>query len=711
MALISKESIEEVQNKASIEQIIGQYVALKSAGAGKLKGLCPFHSEKTPSFSVDTTKGLYYCFGCGQGGNVLKFLQDFEGLSFMEAVENLAQITGVKLQYLQSNSGDFNQNSKIWGDKNEKTALFTINEQAQDFFYEYLWSPKGTKGVEFLRGRGFTLEQIKEFEIGYAPDDWHELCDHLSQKGWTMQQIQIAGLAKKNQNGSNYHDTFRDRVTLPVKNLSGRVIAFTARVVQESDKNPGKWVNSPNSPIWEKNRDMYLLYESTKFMKETHQVVIVEGALDAIAMHLAGIETAVAPLGTQSFSDKHISKIRSFIGDYEVEATDVHSRIENLNAEMIYVFDGDEAGIKAAQKSFVNEQKFVTQTYVVVIPDGLDPWDYRLKYGDKKLQELVAKHKQTLVNFIIESGLKNLNLETPEGKSAAANYVIPYLEYIKDEILRETYIQSFVNRIGIDRKVFDQKYHTFQSDPNSEKLQTIPISNSSNQDTSYSEPIFDNLDEPFDLYPPELPPEPSMPSPAETIANAKAEVLAQTIVEPQTQVVDSASSENSQNLTQNSTPNSNEQVSQNLPPTSVPQSSNELPQTSISSPINPSDKSIQILYLLLKFPHFYLQLPDQVRDELNQTFKQTSYDSLFSNIVDDLSQNPHQEFEVLVHKLKDSLNDENMVNLLHQISTLQNPEFDFIDDFDNYFLTINQLIKSQKKSLHTQKINEQLSIF
>ena len=424
---IRDEDIVLVRERAGIADVIGESVQLKSAGGGRLKGLCPFHDEKSPSFNVNPALGMFHCFGCGESGDVITFVRNTEHLSFVEAVERLAGRYGVQLQYEQGGSAAGRQTG-------QRTRLVEAHRLAQEYFVEHLAGAEAAIGRTFLAERGFDQSAAEQFGIGYAPNGWDNLVKHLRGKGFSQEELLTAGLASQGQRGAI--DRFRGRLVWPIADITGDVIGFGARRLHESDNGP-KYLNSPETPIYKKSSVLYGIDGAKKEIAKRRQAVVVEGYTDVMAMHLAGVPTAVATCGT-AFGADHIQVIRRLLMDQD-----------EFRGEVIFTFDGDEAGQKAALKAFGDEQKFVAQTFVAISPGGMDPCDLRLAKGDVAVRDVVAA-RVPLVEFAIRSTLAKYDLDSVEGRVQALQVAAPLVAKIKDRALRPEYARRLAGWLGME---------------------------------------------------------------------------------------------------------------------------------------------------------------------------------------------------------------------------------------------------------------------
>jgi DNA primase len=418
--------IAQVRDRARIDEVIGEYVALRRAGSGSLKGLCPFHDEKTPSFNVRPTHGTFHCFGCGEGGSVIDFVMKIEHLGFVEAVERLADQVGVRLTYEGGGSS-------VQRDKGTRTRLLEANRRAAEFYAERLRTPEAAPAIQFLTSRGFDAAAAAHFGCGFAPGEWDGLTKHLLTAGFSLDELYKAGLSKEGRRGPI--DRFRRRLLWPIRDLGGDVVGFGARRIFDDDPIEAKYLNTSDTPVYRKTHVLFGLDLAKREIARRRQAVVVEGYTDVMAMHLAGVTSAVASCGT-AFGAEHVSVLRRLIGDDSFDL-----------GEMIYLFDGDEAGQAAALKAFEGEQQFVGQTFVAIAPDGLDPCELRQRSGDTAVRDLVAR-REPLFEFAIRSLLRDHDLDTTEGQVAALRRTVPLVARIKDRSLRDGYARRLAGWVG-----------------------------------------------------------------------------------------------------------------------------------------------------------------------------------------------------------------------------------------------------------------------
>ncbi len=419
-----------VRDRSPIDEIVEEYVQLKNAGGGQKKGLCPFHDEKSPSFHVTPSKGFFHCFGCQTGGDVIAFVMKMDHLTFTETVEKLAERLGYQLHYESGGQA---------APSGRRSRLVAANQAAASFYQEMLKNPEAAHAREFLEKRGFDSAAIASFGIGYAPNEWDALTKTLRGSGFTVEELNIAGLSKDGQRGPI--DRFRNRLIWPIRDISGDVVGFGARKLASDEEDNGpKYLNTPETPIYKKSQLLYGLDMAKKEIAKKRQVVVVEGYTDVMAAHLAGITTAVATCGT-AFGDDHIRILRRLLMDDET-----------FRGEVIFTFDGDAAGQKAALRAFEDDQKFVTQTFVAVEPNGLDPCDLRQQGGDAAVRDLIAR-RVPLFEFAIKTELKKYDLTNSEGRVGALNATAPLIGKIRDASLRPEYVRNLAGWLGMDVEV------------------------------------------------------------------------------------------------------------------------------------------------------------------------------------------------------------------------------------------------------------------
>lgn len=424
---IRDDDIAEVREKARIDDVVSSYVTLKRAGGGSLKGLCPFHDEKSPSFNVNPSRGFFHCFGCQEGGDVISFLMKIDGLSFAEALERLADKYGV---VLRREDGDEVERPR----GPARGRLIEAHKIAQEFYAEQLGTPEALVARQFLGQRGFDQASAETFGVGFAPRDGEALLRHLRGRRFSNEELVTAGLVKL---GRSHYDAFRGRLLWPIREASGETIGFGARRIFDDDRIDAKYLNTGDSPIYKKNTVLYGLDLARREIARSSQAVVVEGYTDVMACHLAGVPTAVATCGT-AFGDDHARVLRRFLHDHE-----------EFRGEVIFTFDGDAAGQKAALRAFGGDQNFVSQTYVAVEPDGLDPCDLRLQKGDAAVRELIATRKP-LYRFVMGNVLTKYDLDRADGRVDALREAAGLVSSIRDKSKVDAFAREIAGMIGVD---------------------------------------------------------------------------------------------------------------------------------------------------------------------------------------------------------------------------------------------------------------------
>lgn len=422
---IPDRDIAAVRERTHIEEIVGDYVALRRSGADSMKGLCPFHDEKSPSFHVRPNRGLFHCFGCGEGGDVFSFLQKQEHITFVEAVEQLADRIGYRINYEGGGTA-------IAVSRGTRARLVAANTAAQKFYAEQLQTPAAQKARDYLTEREFDAAAARDFGCGYAPDGWDTMTKVMLSQGFTFEELKEAGLSTEGRKGPV--DRFRRRLLWPIRNLGGDVIGFGARKLFDDD-NLGKYMNTPETMLYKKSQVLFGLDHAKRNIAKGHQVVIVEGYTDVMAMHLSGVNTAVASCGT-AFGEEHLALIRRLMMD------DSYFR-----GEVIYTFDGDDAGKAAALKAFEGEQSISGQTFVAIAPDGMDPCELRQRSGDGGVRDLIAR-RVPMFEFAIKALLSEHDLDTAEGRVHALRDAVPVVARIKDVSLRDEYARQLSGWVG-----------------------------------------------------------------------------------------------------------------------------------------------------------------------------------------------------------------------------------------------------------------------
>jgi DNA primase len=425
---ISDRDIAAIRERNHIDEVVGDYVQLRRAGADSLKGLCPFHDEKSPSFHVRPNHGHFHCFGCGEGGDVYAFVQKVEHISFVEAVERLADRIGYTITYTGAVSN-------VQRDRGSRSRLIAANAAAAEFYADALQSKEAAPARQYLIDRNFDVDVARRFGCGFAPSGWDSLTKHLQRKGFEFKELEAAGLSREGRRGPM--DRFHRRLLWPIRASSSEVIGFGARRIFDDDPMEAKYVNTPETVLYKKSAVLFGIDLAKRDIAKGHQAVVVEGYTDVMAMHLSGVTTAVASCGT-AFGDEHLAMLRRLMMDDSF-----------FRGELIYVFDGDEAGRAAALKAFDGEQNLAGQSFVAIAADGMDPCDLRLKAGDGALRDLVAR-RTPLFEFAIRSALSEIDLDSAEGRVGALRRCVPMVTRIKDPTLRDEYARQLSGWVGWD---------------------------------------------------------------------------------------------------------------------------------------------------------------------------------------------------------------------------------------------------------------------
>jgi DNA primase len=428
---IRDDDIALVRERARIDEVVSQHVTLRNAGGGSLKGLCPFHDEKSPSFHVTPSRGFYHCFGCGEGGDVITFVQKVEGVGFAEAVERLANRYGVQLRYTEEDG-----RSTSRPQTGQRSRLIEAHRLAADFYAGQLVdSSDAVLARQFLDERGFDKDAADTFGVGFAPQAGDSLLRHLRQKGFTDQELVAAGLVAESGRGA--YDRFRGRLLWPIRDVSGEVLGFGARRLFDDDRVQAKYLNTPETPIYKKSQVLYGVDLARREIARRSQAVVVEGYTDVMACHLAGVGTAVATCGT-SFGEDHARMLRRLLLDHD-----------EFRGEVIFTFDGDEAGQRAALKAFQGDQQFVAQTYVAVEPDGLDPCEVRLSKGDAGVRELIAR-RVPLYRFVLGDVVGRYDLDRADSRIDAMREAARLVASIRDRSKVDAFARELSGMIGLD---------------------------------------------------------------------------------------------------------------------------------------------------------------------------------------------------------------------------------------------------------------------
>ncbi|WP_280666222.1 MULTISPECIES: DNA primase [unclassified Kitasatospora] len=424
---IRDEDVQAVRDALPIDVVVGDYVQLTGGGGGELKGVCPFHDEKSASFYVNPSKGFFHCFGCQESGDTITFLMKIEHFSFAEAVERMATSANITLRYEE---GGYSQRHQ----PGERTRLVEAHKVASAWYQEQLTTPEAELGRTFLAERGFDEAAAAHFGVGYAPAGWEHLVRYLRGKGFSDKEILLGGLASQGQRGGLI-DRFRGRLVWPIRDTAGEVVGFGARRLREDDNGP-KYLNTPETPIYKKSQVLYGIDLAKKEIAKSGRAVVVEGYTDVMACHLAGVTSAVATCGT-AFAEDHIKIIRRLLMD-----------TSQYRGETVFTFDGDAAGQKAALRAFEDDQKFAGRTSIAITPGGMDPCELRLAQGDEAVRELIA-NPVPLFEFALRSAVARHRVDAAEGRAAALEEAAPIVAKIKDPSIRHEYAVQLAGLLGI----------------------------------------------------------------------------------------------------------------------------------------------------------------------------------------------------------------------------------------------------------------------
>jgi len=418
---IPDEKVEEVRAAADVVDVAGDYVQLKRSGS-RFMGLCPFHNEDTPSFSVDPEKNLYYCFGCQNGGDVFKFVQEIEGVGFLEGVRMLADRYGIPLPEEEADQEA----------ANEREAILHALRFAARFFYRQLTqTDRGRPALDYLRERGYEPSTIKEFGLGYAPDEWDALLTAAEDEQLDDETLEKAGLVVERNDGSGYYDRYRGRIIFPIFSHIGKVLAFAGRILDpDGDRDQPKYINSPETEVYHKKEVLYGLHQAKRAIRQTDEVLLVEGYTDVISLSQAGVENVVASSGTA-------------LTEGQVETLHRYAK------RVLLLYDADEAGSRATMRGMDRVLEQGMGAYAVELPEGDDPDDYVQTHGGDAFTEYVEEHRQDLPSFAYRRARRNGELETPEDRVEVQRSIIESVARIPDPNLRREYVTRTSEVVGV----------------------------------------------------------------------------------------------------------------------------------------------------------------------------------------------------------------------------------------------------------------------
>ena len=450
--------VERVNERTDIYSVVSRYVPLKQKG-GRYWGRCPFHNEKTASFSVSADKGLFYCFGCGKGGNVFKFLSLIENITYFEAIKLQAQRLGIELPTKNLSPEEARR-------LREEKILYKLNELAQDFFHECLIkTARGEVGRKYLAGRGITPETIETFKMGFAPDEWNNLLNRLTRQNFSPELIESVGLVAKRKNSSGYYDRFRGRVMIPIVDTLGHVVGFGGRILNSDDDTKPKYLNTPETAIFNKRNLLFGLNKSNRAIMEAGAAIVVEGYMDVISLFSAGIENVVATLGT-AFTPEHVKLILRYA------------------RKVIFCYDSDEAGQRATIRALPIVQAAGAEVFVIKVPDGKDPDDFIRKHGKEAFQTLI-RNAQTLVDYRMKYVLANAELSTVHGKIQALREILPVVVKLEDVTERNAYCAKIADALLLDVKIVTDELTRLRQ--TQQEIRGAPVKKTLNTPKSFSE--------------------------------------------------------------------------------------------------------------------------------------------------------------------------------------------------------------------------------
>ena len=442
--------LDELIARNPIEDVVSQYVNLKRSGSN-LFGLCPFHGEKTPSFSVSPDKGIYYCFGCHKGGSVINFEMEIEGLSYPDAVRALAKRAGLEVPEDEQYQSRYRQQERLWA----------LHKEAARFFHSRLYAPIGANALQYATGRGMPKSILTKFGIGYAPDSWTDLADYLRSKNYTDQELRDSGLVTVSQKNGNLFDRFRDRLMFPIIDVRGNVIGFGGRIMNSSDKSAAKYLNSPETLIFNKRKNLFALNLAKK--SKLGYLILVEGYMDAIALHQYGFDCAVASLGTALTED----------------GANLLSRYTD---QVVLIYDGDEAGQNATQRAIPILEKAGLQVKVLKMRDAKDPDEYLKKFGADRFR-ILLEESANRVEYQLNAILKKYDLRDDEQKVQYLQESAGLIGSLSSAVQREVYGGRVAEAAGISEDAMKLevnralKRRTYQEKKKQEKIDLSPARN------------------------------------------------------------------------------------------------------------------------------------------------------------------------------------------------------------------------------------------
>ena len=422
-----------IKSKIDIVDFVSEYVDLKPAGKNH-KALCPFHNESTPSFMVNRDRQMWHCFGCNEGGDIFTFVEKMEGMKFIEALKFLADRAGVEL------SQDFKNKANT----SQKNRIKEVNKEAARFFHNFLLQMDSAQEArEYLEQRGLSQDTIDDWQIGYIPDQWRLLTNYLMKKGYGIEDLVKAGLSKKKKSGQGYYDWFRGRVMFPIRNVHGTVAGFTGRLLKEKE-NTGKYINTPDTPVYDKSEVVFGLYKSKSEIRKKDNIILVEGQMDVIACHQAGTENVVAVSGT-SLNEKQINLLKRY------------------SKNLTVAFDNDDAGIKAARRGIRMAMRQGMHVKVIEIPEGAgeDPDECLQNNPDAWFQ--AVEDSREIMDWYFEKAFKDRSLDNPKDKQKIADDLLPEIKSISYAVERDHWLQKLSDEIGVEQSVLREDMKRFDN--------------------------------------------------------------------------------------------------------------------------------------------------------------------------------------------------------------------------------------------------------
>ena len=439
--------VERVSARTDIYSVVSRYVTLTQK-SGRYWGRCPFHNEKTASFSISPDKGLFYCFGCHAGGNSFKFLSLIENITYFEAIKLQAQRLGIELPERKTTPEEERR-------RREEKSLYKVNELAQDFYHECLIkTARGEIGRKYLLARGITAETIETFKLGYATDDWENVLANLTRRGFSPEQIEKAGLIVRRKNSPGFYDRFRARVMIPINDVFGRAVGFGGRILSSANDMTPKYLNTPETEIFSKRSLLFGLDKSNRAISMAGAAIVVEGYMDAISLFSAGVKNVVATLGT-AFTPEHAKLILKYA------------------RKIIFCYDSDEAGQRATLRALPIVQGAGANVFIIKVPDGKDPDEFIRKHGKAAFDKLI-NNAQTLIDYRMKYILAQADISTIQGKLVALREILPVVANIENSVLRTEYRKEIATALTLDEQTVIDEWKRIYTREQTEK--TLPAS-------------------------------------------------------------------------------------------------------------------------------------------------------------------------------------------------------------------------------------------